>query len=596
VSTAAISENARVVLEHRYLAKNAADEIVETPEGMFRRVAHAIAEVDREREGPSVGARWEEAYFHVMSDLLFLPNSPTLMNAGTELGQLAACFVLPVGDSIAEIFEAVRQMAIIHQTGGGTGFSFSHLRPRGDPVRETGGVASGPVSFMRVFDVATEVVKLGGRRRGANMGVLDVSHPDIVEFVTAKAMDATALTNFNLSVAVPDAFLRAVKTGDGWPLVNPRTGRTCGHVRSAELWSRICEAAWQRGDPGVLFIDEINRHNPLPALGRIAATNPCGEQPLLSYEACNLGSINLARLVGPAGPDWPRLRETVVLAVRFLDNVIDACRYPLHEIEALSHANRKIGLGVMGLAEALAITGIPYASREALGFARRVMQTVTESARQASIELAKRRGSFPNCDRSVWPALGIPSIRNATLTTIAPTGTLSLIAGTSSGIEPFFGLAYTRNVLDGTELQEVSPCFLTALQQADLDASAIVAEVASTGSIQHVAGVPDELKRRFETAFDIPAEWHIRMQAAVQRHTDNAVSKTVNLPESATVEDVRRLFELAWRLHCKGVTVFRYGSREGQVLEFGRMPSFVVGPDQARAHAEYVGECRLCSI
>ncbi|MBI4507041.1 MAG: adenosylcobalamin-dependent ribonucleoside-diphosphate reductase [Chloroflexi bacterium] len=592
---AELTPNARIVLEHRYLKKDEAGRVAETPDGMFWRVARAVAEADRLSDGPDAAARFEEAYFRSMSDLLFLPNSPTLMNAGTAIGQLAACFVVPVGDSIPEIFGAVRDMAIIHQSGGGVGFAFSRLREKGASVRETGGVASGPVSFMRVFDVATDVVKQGGRRRGANMAVLSVDHPDVIEFATAKD-DRSLLTNFNLSLAVPDAFMHAVEADERWPLVSPRDGRPAGELPARDLWRTICEATWRNGDPGLLFVDEINRHNPIPALGRLEATNPCGEAPLLPYEACNLGSINLAGLVGPGGLDWPRLAALVQLGVRFLDNVIDVSRYPLPQIEQMARANRKIGLGVMGFAEALITLGIPYASDEALAFAGQVMAFIAAAARRASFALAERRGPFPTCASSVWPSRGAPAIRNATLLTVAPTGTLSIIAGTSSGVEPLFALCYTRTVLDGAELEEVNPLFVAALERHHLPVERIVDEVAATGSAQGVAAVPPELRRLFQTALDVPPAWHVRVQAAVQRHADNGVSKTVNLPAAATADDVRATFDLAWRLRCKGVTVFRYGSRGEQVLHLGRIPAFVSGPDRARAHAEYAGECRLCSV
>jgi ribonucleoside-diphosphate reductase alpha chain len=588
-----LSPNARAVLERRYLRKDEDGRVVETPEQMFRRVAHAVAEADRAHEGEGGAARMEEAYYKAMTGLLFLPNSPTLMNAGTRLGQLAACFVLPVGDSIPEIFDAVRNMALVHQSGGGTGFSFSRLRPEGDVVHETGGVASGPVSFMRVFDTATEVVKQGGRRRGANMGVLRVDHPDIERFVAAKETQ-DALTNFNLSVAVPDAFMHALHQDALWELVNPRTARVTHTIPARRIWSLLCEAAWRTGDPGVLFIDEINRCNPTPALGQIEATNPCGEQPLLPFEACNLGSINLAPFARPAGFDWQGLDETARLAVRFLDNVIDAGSYPLPEIARISLANRKIGLGVMGLAEALILLDIPYASERAVAFASHVMERISEVAREASAALARQRGSFPNFEASTWPRRGYDAMRNASLTTIAPTGTLSIIAGTSSGIEPLFAVAYYRTVLEGTEMAEVSPLFVDALEKHGLPVEPIVEEVSRTGTIQPMRHLPLDLRRRFQTALDIAPEWHVRMQAAVQRHTDNGVSKTVNLPASATVGDVSRLFELAWKSRCKGITVFRYGCRGEQVLTFGKIPSFA-RTEAARAHSEYTGECRVCS-
>ncbi len=590
-----MTPNARLVLEHRYLLKDDHGRVVETPQELFRRVAHAVAEADRLHEGPLEAARMEERYFEAMSGLLFLPNSPTLMNAGTPVGQLAACFVLPVGDSIPEIFEAARNMAIIHQSGGGTGFSFSRLRPRGDRVRETSGIASGPVSFMRVFDTGTEVVKQGGRRRGANMAVLHASHPDIVEFVTAK-LDPGALTNFNLSVAAPDDFMRAVESGSPWPLVNPRDGQVARKLAARELWDAIAEAAWRTGDPGLVFLDAVERQNPTPALGRMEATNPCGEQPLLPYEACNLGSINLARLAGPHGLDWEKLDELVRLGVRFLDDVIEVSRYPLPEIERMVRGNRKIGLGVMGLAEALIQLRIPYASEAALDLAGRLMERVARVAREASVALARTRGAFPNYPRSAWPARGVPAIRNATVTTVAPTGTLSILAGTSSGVEPLFALAYVRRVLDGAELPEVNPLFLAELERRRLPARDVVEQVSRTGSLREVAAIPEEMRRLFATAYDVPPDWHVRMQAAVQAHCDNGVSKTVNLPRDATVGEVRRVYELAWRLGCKGVTVFRDGCRGSQVLQAGHVPAFAVEDSKACAHAEYAGDCRVCSV
>jgi ribonucleoside-diphosphate reductase alpha chain len=529
-----------------------------------------------------------------MRNLEFLPNSPTLMNAGTPLGQLAACFVLPVEDSLDGIFGAVRSAAIIHQSGGGTGFAFSRLRMRGDRVRETGGVASGPVSFMRVFDVATEVIRQGGRRRGANMGVLDVSHADVLEFIHAKD-DPGAFRNFNLSVGVTDAFLEALDRGAPWPLVNPRDGCEVRRVEARGLWRELAEAAWRSGEPGVLFMDEIQRRQPTPALGRIEATNPCGEQPLLAYEACTLGSVNLARLVGGAGFEWGRLESLARLGVRFLDGVLDASAWPLPEIAAMVAANRKLGLGVMGLAEALARLGIPYASEAGLDFTRRVMRTLTEAGRAESEALAARRGAFPNFAASAWPARGVPPLRNATITTVAPTGTIGILAGTSSGIEPFFALAYVRRALDGEELPEVNAAFLAELERRGLPVDAILAQVAATGSARGVRGVPRELAERFPTAPDIAPEWHVRMQAAAQEHTDNAVSKTVNLPEDASVEDVLGVFDLARRSKCKGITVYRMHCRPQQVLDVARVPSFAVREAKATAEAEFAGECRRCS-
>ncbi len=587
-----LSPNALKVLEHRYLRKDASGRVVETPEQLFRRVAAAVA-LAEERFAPEERSRWEGRFYEAMAGRWFLPNSPTLMNAGTAIGQLSACFVLPVPDSIPGIFGALTEMALIHQTGGGTGFSFSRLRPAGDIVAETGGVASGPVSFMRVFDVATDVIKQGGRRRGANMGVLAVEHPDIEAFVTVKD-DRSAMTNFNLSVGIRDAFMEAVDAGRTWPLVNPRTGETVRHVEAAALWELICAAAWRNGDPGLLFLDEVNRHNPTPAVGIIEATNPCGEQPLLPYESCNLGSINLARLAEGGVFDWEHLDELVRLAVRFLDDVIEVNRFPVPAIAEMTKANRKIGLGVMGFAEALIELGIPYDSDDAVRFAEELMSRIETVGHAASAELARHRGPFPNFERSVWKERGSPPLRNATVTTVAPTGTISIIADTSSGIEPLFALAYHRTVLDGQELPEVNKLFVRALEREGLPVDQILEQVRCTGSVRSLPSVPEHLRRLFPVALDLPPEVHIRIQAAFQRHTDNAVSKTINLPADATVDDVRRAFRLAFELHCKGITVFRYGCRGEQVLELGKVPSFVA-TGRAVAHAEFAGECRICS-
>jgi ribonucleoside-diphosphate reductase alpha chain len=505
-----LSENARKVLEKRYLKDG------ETPEGMFRRVAHAIASVD---ERP---AEAERSFYEVMDSLEFLPNSPTLMNAGRELGQLAACFVLPVGDSIPEIFEAIKQTALIHKSGGGTGFSFSRLRPKNDLVKTTSGVSSGPVSFMGVFNAATEAIKQGGTRRGANMGMLRVDHPDIVEFIKAKE-DPTALTNFNLSIGITDDFMTAVGSGSRYGLVNPHTWAVVGDLDANEVWSLIVDHAWESGEPGVVFIDRMNQFNPTPSIGSYEATNPCGEQPLLPYESCNLGSINLGKMVFGRKIDWCRLEEVVKIAVRFLDNVIDVNKYPLPEIEEVTKGNRKIGLGVMGFADMLIQLGVKYDSEQALQLAGEVMQSVRHWALEESARLGVVRGLYPNCST-------LPGRRNATVTTIAPTGTLSIIAGCSSGIEPIFAASFTKNVMDDAQLGEKNT---------------------------------SEFLR---TAHDVSPEYHVRMQDAFQMYTDNAVSKTVNLPHDATREDVKRVFDLAYALDCKGVTVYRDGSRDNQVL------------------------------
>ncbi|HPD14152.1 MAG TPA: adenosylcobalamin-dependent ribonucleoside-diphosphate reductase [Planctomycetota bacterium] len=556
--------NATQVLERRYLLRDERGEVAETPHEMFVRVARAIAAPDANYPEADV-ERAEHEFLEMMVRLEFLPNSPTLMNAGTPLGQLAACFVLPVGDSLREIFDTVRDMALIHQSGGGTGFSFSRLRPKGDLVRSTGGVASGPISFMHVYDETTNTIKQGGRRRGANMGILRVDHPDIVEFVTAK-LDGATLRNFNLSVAVTDAFMAAAAKGRDYDLVNPRTGKTAGRHNAREMLDLIATSAWRCGDPGLVFLDEINRHNPTPAVGVIEATNPCGEQPLLPYEACNLGSINLAVMVRDGEVDWARLADVARKGVHFLDNVIDASRYPLDAIAANTRASRKIGLGVMGFAEALIRLGVPYDSDEAVALAERIMGFVAAEARKASQELGERRGSFPHFAHSVWPERGFAALRNATCTTVAPTGTISIIAGCSSGIEPLFALSYVRHVLDGATLIEENALFREAAERGGFYSDDLIREIARRGSCRGLKGVPKSVQRLFPTAFDIAPEWHVRLQAAFQRHTDSAVSKTCNLPQAAAPADVRHIFELAWKLRCKGITVYRYGSAAGQVL------------------------------
>jgi ribonucleoside-diphosphate reductase alpha chain len=566
-----LSANAQRVLEARYLRRDALRHVVETPEQLFERVARAVAEAELLLGTAAQARRWEEDFHAFMSAGVFLPNSPTLMNAGTPLGQLSACFVLPVADTMEDIFEAIKAMALVQRTGGGTGFTFSHLRPRGDPVASTGGTASGPVSFMRIFDCATEHIKQGGKRRGANMGVLRVDHPDILEFIAAKRQPS-ALRNFNLSVAVTDAFMEAARGGADYDLIHPRTGRRHGRQAAAAVFEAIVAAAWERGEPGLLFIDAVNRANPVPHLGPIEATNPCGELPLLPYESCTLGSINVAALLrsdgGETRIDWEQLRGAVRTAVRFLDDVLEVNRYPLPAIAERSRATRKIGLGVMGFAELLIHLGIPYDAPEAATTAEQLMLTIAGTARHASEDLALERGPFPAWKGSRYEREGV-SVRNATLTAIAPTGTVSIIAGASPSIEPLFALAYRRHVLEHETLTEVNPLFREFAERHGLDADTVVRGVLETGRLRNVPGVPAGLERLFVTALDIAPDRHLAIQAAFQRHVDNAVSKTVNLPADATPATVAELYRRAWALGLKGVTLYRYASRPSQVLELG---------------------------
>lgn len=570
-----LTQNALTVLARRYLMKDDQGAVVESPGELFRRVAANVAAADYHYNGKRDVRATEELFYGLLSRLEFLPNSPTLMNAGRPLQQLAACFVLPVEDSLESIFTAVKHTALIHQSGGGTGFSFSRLRPRDDAVRTTSGAASGPVSFMRVFNMATEVIKQGGTRRGANMGVLRVDHPDILEFISCKT-DNRELANFNISVAVTEAFMEAVERDGGLALVNPRTRATVRTVKAREVFDRIVESAWQTGDPGVVFLDRINRDNPTPQLGDMESTNPCGEQPLLPYEPCNLGSINLKLMLkqeqGAYAIDWDKLEETARAAVHFLDNVIDVSRYPLVEIDGMAKGNRKIGLGVMGFADLLLRLGVPYDSDEALAVGEAIMKFIREKGRARSVELAAERGAFPNYAGSAYDRAGGPRLRNATVTTVAPTGTLSIIAGCSSGIEPLFALSFTRRVLGDVELPEVNEYFLEYARRGGFLSDSLRMRVLSGESIRSLPDAPEEAKRLFATAFDIPPERHVRMQAAFQRHTDNAVSKTVNFARQATKDDVRSAFQLAYREGVKGITVFRSGSKGAQVLTCAAPP------------------------
>jgi ribonucleoside-diphosphate reductase alpha chain len=578
-----LSPNALTVLKRRYLMKDAQGRVIETPRELFIRVAKFIAGADRQY-GADEGQvdRSSERFFNAMAGLDFLPNSPTLMNAGRPLGQLSACFVLPVGDSMEEIFETNKHAAIIHKSGGGTGFSFSRLRPRNSVVASTSGVASGPVSFMKVYNASTEAVKQGGTRRGANMGILRVDHPDILEFISCK-QDTREVTNFNISVAITDAFMEAVEKGTDYPLFNPHAGKTYvvdgKEVRldARDVFGKIVDQAWQTGEPGIIFIDRMNRLNPTSVSEIIEATNPCGEQPLPPYDSCNLGSINLGHFVKPALPsdyspavpddgiDWNRLAETIHTAVHFLDNVIDVNRYPIAQIEAQTKKNRRIGLGVMGWADTLVKLRLPYNQPTSFELGDRVMAFVESEARNASSELAKTRGRFPNWDGSIYRQEGV-AMRNATVTTVAPTGTISIIAGCSSGIEPFYSIVFERNVMDGTRMLEVNPLFEEQARDMNFHSVELMKEIASVRTISGVQDIPESVRALFLTAADITPADHIGMQAAFQKHCDSSVSKTVNFRESATRDDVRNAYQLAYKLGCKGVTIYRDNSRPNQVL------------------------------
>ena len=605
IPAGALSQNARTVLQKRYLVKDERGKPTESPEDLFWRVATVVAEADR-RYGASDGAveTVAEEFYRLMTERRFEPNSPTLMNAGRPLGQLSACFVLPVNDALSNghdgIYDTLKAMALIHQSGGGTGFSFSRLRPKGSMVRSTTGVASGPVSFMKLYDASTEAVKQGGTRRGANMGILRVDHPDILEFITCKE-DLTQITNFNISVAITDTFMRAVKDRTDYALIDPHNGKEVGRLDANTVWDKMIEGAWRTGEPGVFFIDEANRHNPVPTLGAYEATNPCGEQPLLAYDVCNLGSINAGYYVRDGQMDWDAFKRDIHLSTHFLDNIIDVNKYPLVEIDTLAKRIRRIGLGVMGFADALVRLGIPYDSEEGVEFGRTVMEFVDVEAKRESERLAVERGPFSEWARSIWgpeqtaakDARGqrirpMKMLRNCNVTTVAPTGTISIIAGCSSGLEPLFAVAFMRNQA-GVLMPDVNEDFVAIAKREGWYSDELMERIAKQGTIRFPE-VPAKWQRVFVTANEIAPEWHIRMQAAFQRHCDSAISKTTNFAHTASVEDVRTIYELAFELRCKGVTVYRDGSRDNQVLSTGATEQAKQTRDQASSDKRRIGE------
>lgn len=583
--------NTLLVLKKRYLLKDDEKNVMETPRELFRRIARSISDGEANFKSKRNKEEVEEKFFRMMTNFEFLPNSPTLMNAGTSLGQLSACFVLPVEDSMEGIFGALKNMARIHQTGGGTGFDFSRLRPKGDLVSSTKGEASGPVSFMSIFNQATGIIVQGGRRRGANMGILRCDHPDIVDFIEAK-IEEGAFSNFNLSVGVTDGFIEAVRRNRNFDLINPRTRKSVKSIKARVLFDLIVYSAWRTGDPGLIFLDEINRRNPTPRLGRIEATNPCGEIPLLPDESCNLASINLSKFVRNGSLEWERLEEAIEWGVRFLDDVIEVNTYPLPQIREMTFANRKIGLGVMGFADMLIKLGIPYNEESALRMALKVMKFFRDASWKASQALARERGVFPNHKESIYPKKNM-KMRHATVNTVAPTGTISIIANCSSGIEPLFALSFVRNVLSGRKLYEIHSLFEEELRMRSLYSKELLGEVGKVGSVRDVKRLPPDIRKVFVTAFDVPPKHHLAIQAAFQKYTDNSVSKTINLPFDSTVEDVRRIYLMAHDLKCKGITIYRYDTKKNQVLSFDSR----IGEEREdlldfiTAESEYAGGC-----
>jgi len=598
--------NSLSLLAGRYLLRDKNKKLIEDPELMFRRVARSIAICDKLYDPNADIEKTENEFYQMMTNLEFLPNAPTLYNAGTDIGQLSACFVLPIEDSIEGIFESLKNQAIIHKSGGGTGFSFSRLRPKGDFVKTTGGVASGPVSFMRIFDASTNEIKQGGKRRGANMAILRVDHPDILDFIVAKEREGI-LNNFNISVAITDKFMKALLSNEDYELINPKNGVSINKMNARVVWNLISAMAWKTGDPGILFVDRINNSasNPVPYLGPVESTNPCGEQPLYSYDSCNLGSINLTKMLieveGITTIDWDKLKDTIRKAVHFLDNVIDANKYPIIEIELMTKKIRRIGLGVMGFADMLILLGVPYNSEEALRVAEQIMRFITEESRKASVDLAIKRGPFPEFEKSIWKKLGYSCMRNSTTTTIAPTGEISIIAGCSMGIEPLFSVVYKRTSESlGTTMIEINSLFERIAIREGFYSDELIEKISRSTSVQNMKEIPDHIRKIFVTAHDITPEWHVRMQAVFQKYTDNAVSKTINFPNVATPRHVEEAYLLSYRMGCKGVTIFRDGSKSAQVLTTAskteEVPQQAIFLDPLIVSDNFNGGCAQCSL